>query len=76
MGYFGRAKPTGGIMKLKVVKLSSVASESTKEDAVLLVAQNKSGNKGVILINPPMPDNVSLGDTVDVELLFSKPRES
>ena len=59
-------------MKLKIVKLSSVVIGSTKEDAVLLVAQNSAGNKEIHVVNPPMPDNVSLGDTVEVELLFSK----
>ena len=63
-------------MKLKVVKLSEVVIESTKEDAVLLVAQNKAGNKEMIFVNPPMPNHVSLGDTVEVALKFRKPEKS
>ena len=63
-------------MKLTIIKLNSVVIESTKEDAVLLVAQNKTGDKQILAINPPMPERVSLGDTVEVELRFNKPKRT
>ena len=62
-------------MKLKVVKLSEVVIKSTKEEAVLLVAQNESANTEMIFVNPPIPHRVSLGDMVEVGLKFTKPEE-
>ena len=62
-------------MKLKVVKLSEVVIESTKEDAVLLVAQNEAANQEIKIVTPTLLGRVSLGDTVEVGLKFTKPEE-
>ena len=61
-------------MKLKIIKLITVTLKDSGEDAILMVAQDEEKNQALTILNPEIPDRVSLGDIVDIKLMFPRGR--